>query len=220
MSVIEGGPTQAGLIARVQGILLRPNEEWDVIDGEAATTQGLLTYAAILSAIPAIIGMLAGLLLSMLFHSALGMVAQVIIAVIKAVVSVAFSVGICFLSAIVFDAVAPSLGVEQNRIKALKAFVYSSTAAWVASLVLFIPVLGWLAWLAGIVYSCYLLYLGAIKLTKAPPEKATGVGAVAILVEVVLFGVAFWIQMMIGFMMLATFAASAVGAAAAFAPHY
>jgi hypothetical protein len=220
MSVIESGPTQAGLIARVQGILLRPKEEWAIIDNEPATVQGLLTYAAILSAIPAILGALAGVLLAMMFHSAFGMMGQLIVAVLKAVLSVVFSVGICFVSALLYDAIAPSVGGTPNRIQSLKAFVYSSTAAWVGSIVLFIPVLGWLIWLAGIGYSCYLLYIGVVKLMKVEPDKAVGAGVVAIVVEWVLFGIAFWIQVMIGIMLVASFAAAAVGAAGMATPHY
>src|SRR5258708_8738770 len=51
MTVVEG-PKSAGLIARIQNILLRPVAEWDVIDHEAATVQGLFTgYACLLAAV-------------------------------------------------------------------------------------------------------------------------------------------------------------------------
>jgi hypothetical protein len=219
MSVIAGGPTQASLIARVQGILLRPQQEWDVIDNEPATVQGLLTYAAILSAIPAVLGLVFGLLFSMFMHSPLGMMGMMISGVVKAVLSVVFAVGLCFVSALIFDAILPSLGGTPNRIQSLKAFVYASTAAWIGSIIAIIPVLGWLVWFAAIIYSCYLLYLGAVKLSKAEPDKAVGVGIVAIVVEWVLFGIVFWIQFMIGLALLAVFAAGAMGAAG-MATHY
>ena len=54
MSVVET-PNPSNIISRAMNILLKPKTEWDVIDGEAATEQGLfLGYAAILAAIPAI----------------------------------------------------------------------------------------------------------------------------------------------------------------------
>ena len=54
MSVVQQ-PSSSGLVARVTGMLKSPAAEWDVIDGEAATVQGLFTgYVCILAAIPAI----------------------------------------------------------------------------------------------------------------------------------------------------------------------
>ncbi len=48
-------PSTASIVSRVQGILMTPKAEWDKIEPEAATTQGLyMGYAAILAAIPAI----------------------------------------------------------------------------------------------------------------------------------------------------------------------
>ena len=62
MTVVEG-PKSVSLIARVQGILLRPTAEWDVIAGETATIPGLFTgYACILAAIGPIVGALWGLM--------------------------------------------------------------------------------------------------------------------------------------------------------------
>src|SRR5437870_12481426 len=64
MSVVEGGPSSAGLVARVQNILLKPKEEWAVIDKEAATVQGLFTgYAMLLAAIPAVASVIGQFLL-------------------------------------------------------------------------------------------------------------------------------------------------------------
>ena len=49
---VPGGPKTASLIERVKNILLKPNAEWDRIDGEPATVQGLfMGYALILAAV-------------------------------------------------------------------------------------------------------------------------------------------------------------------------
>lgn len=40
---IEPTPTSNALIARVKGILLKPNLEWPIIDAEPATVKGLFT---------------------------------------------------------------------------------------------------------------------------------------------------------------------------------
>src|SRR6185436_16388570 len=59
MSVVDGGPGSAGLVSRIQNLLLNPRAEWEKIDAEPATVQGLFTgYAMILAAIPAVGGLI------------------------------------------------------------------------------------------------------------------------------------------------------------------
>ena len=121
------------LIARVQGILLTPAAEWDRIEPEAATVQGLfIGYAAILAAIPAIATLLGYLLFNRLF---------LIVGVIAAVASYAINLAVVFLVGFVIDALAPSFGAQKNLVQAMKLSVYSFTAVWVAGVVGFIPVL-------------------------------------------------------------------------------
>jgi len=71
MSVIDPGPaSSASLVARVQAILLQPKTEWDKIDGEPATIQGLYVgYVCILAAIPVIAGLIGNTVFG---HSVLG----------------------------------------------------------------------------------------------------------------------------------------------------
>ena len=136
MSVVEG-PRSAGLIARAQAILLRPKAEWDVIDTEPATTQGLFAgYACILAAIPPI-----AMILSHLLFIHWTIVPIIVIAVISYVASLlgAFIVGF------IIDALAPSFDGQKNRTQALKVAVYSSTAGWVAGIFLLFPPLGIIA---------------------------------------------------------------------------
>ena len=56
MSIAEPGPASSeSLVNRVKGILMSPAAEWDKIDAEPATIQGLYTgYVVILAAIPVI----------------------------------------------------------------------------------------------------------------------------------------------------------------------
>src|SRR5579863_1604364 len=96
MTAVDG-PKSVGLVARVQNILLRPAAEWDVIDAEPATIQGLYTgYVVILAAIASVIGNLA------LSHW------LVVPAVIGAVVSYALALVGVFVVSYIIDALAPS----------------------------------------------------------------------------------------------------------------
>jgi MFS family permease len=203
MSVVEG-PKSAGLIARAQAILLRPKAEWDVIDTEPATTQGLFTgYACILAAIPPI-----AMILSHLLFIHWTIVPIIVIAVISYVASLlgAFIVGF------IIDALAPSFDGQKNQVQAMKLAVYSYTAVWVAGILNIVPLLGLLAIIAAL-YGFYILYVGLPKLMKSPPEKTAGYFVVSLIAAFVVNAIIGWI---IAIMTFSLVAGAAITGAAAF----
>ena len=193
---IMDGPSRRGLVARVQGILLRPGPEWNVIDGEPATIRGLFTgYACILAAIPPI-----ALVLQHLLFVHWTIVPIIVIAVVTYVANL---VGVYILGFII-DILAPSFDGQRSQIQAMKLAVYSYTAAWAAGILNIVPVLGILALLAAL-YGLYILYLGLPKLMRAPQSKALGYFAVSVIVAIV-------VNFIIGFIITAITASMMVGA--------
>ena len=177
MAVVEG-PKSASLIARIQGILLRPVTEWDLIDHEAATVQGLFTgYACILAAI----GPVALVIQHLLFLHWM-IVPIIVIAALSYVTSL---IGV-FVIGYIIDALAPSFDGQKNQIQAMKLAVYSYTAAWVAGIFNILPVLGILVLVASI-YNLYLLWLGLPKLMKSPSEKTAGYFVVTIIAAILVY---------------------------------
>lgn len=204
MSTVEQ-PSRGGLIARVQGILLRPGPEWDIIAGELSTVRGLFTgYACILAAIAPV----ALVLQSMLFlHWTLPLViGWAAITYIGALLGV-------FILGIVIDALATSFDGQKNRDQAMKLAVYSYTAVWVAGILNIVPALGILALLAGL-YGLYILYLGLPKLMRAPQDKAIGYFAVSVIVAIVINAV---ISAVIGAVVVSMTAGAIIGGASPFA---
>ncbi len=209
MSILESGPARAGLMSRVQGILMKPAAEWDVIDGEAATVPGLFTgYACILAAIPPIALVLQHLLF---IHWTI-----IPIIVIAAVSYVASLVGV-YLMGMIIDALAPSFDGQKNQVQAMKLAVYPYTAAWVAGALNIVPILGVLAIIAAF-YGLYILYLGLPKLMKCPTEKTMGYFVVSIVVAIVVNAV---IGMVIASITAMMMVGAIAGGAAAFGgfPH-
>jgi hypothetical protein len=187
MSVVEQ-PKSANLIARVQNILMRPKAEWDVIDTEPATVQGLFTgYAAILAAIPAVAGLIGRLAFPVCIFGVC-VRSNPIYAVAGALVSYVVSLAGVYLIGLIIDALAPSFDGQKNQVQAMKVAVYSFTASWLAGIFAIFPPIAILA-VVGF-YSFYLLYLGLPKLMKSPPNKALGYTIVSILLGIVVFLVA------------------------------
>jgi hypothetical protein len=164
---------------------MSPAAEWDKIDAEPATIQGLYVgYICLLAAIPP----LANLIGSEVFgHGAFGIVYRppIISAVVGAVITYVVSLVSVFLFALVIDALATSFDGQKNQIQAFKVAAYYGTAAWVAGVLDIFPPLGPLVLLASL-YGLYLLYLGLPKLMKVPQEKALGYTVVTIVVAAVL----------------------------------
>jgi len=177
MSVVDGG-SSAGLVQRVQDILLRPKPTWDVIDTEQASVGGLYTgYICILAAIPAICGVLGSMLL--------GGAGFAVFALIGAAVGYGLSLLGVFVLALIVDALATSFGGQKNQIQALKVVAYSQTAVWIGGILSLVPFLGWLGSLAGGIYSIYLLYLGLPRLMKTGEDKAVVYTLVTIVIAIV-----------------------------------
>lgn len=180
-----GPGTSSSLIDRVKNILLTPKTEWDVIDREPATIQGIYTsYVVILAAI----GPIAMLIGQQLFGwGALGITIKPPIgySVAYAAFTYALSLVGCYVSALIIDALAPSFGGTKDMVKAFKVAAYSATASWVAGIFQIIPALGFLAILG--LYSLYLLYLGLPKLMRVSADKAVGYTVVVIVVQIVIY---------------------------------
>jgi hypothetical protein len=186
MSVSEFPFVSKSLVARVKGIIMRPNEEWAAIDTEPATVGGLyMNYIAPLSAVPVI----ARLIGVTVFGSRWGYYATIRVPIMIAIENaigryILGLVGV-YIFAFVIDALAPTFGGKRDRVQALKIVAYSMTALWLAGIFAIIPALILLGILG--LYSLYLIYLGIPVLMKAPPERAAGYTIVSIVCGVILF---------------------------------
>ena len=171
------------LISRVQNILLKPKEEWGVIDAEPATIQGIYTsYVMILAAIGPICTLIGQQVVGM---SVLGVTYKPPIAysIGTAVIGYIMSLVVVYVAALIIDALAPSFGGTKDPLKAFKVAAYSSTAGWVAAALNIIPMLGMLA-LIGSLYGLYLFYLGLPRLMRVSEDKAIGYVVLVIVVQI------------------------------------
>jgi hypothetical protein len=172
------------LVERAKNILLTPAKEWETIDTETHTVQGLYTgWIMILAAIPAIAGFVG---LSIFGVGAFGFSYRVpiVTGIAHLITTYLLSLGMVYVLALVIDGLAPSFGGTKNFMQAFKVAAFSLTASWLAGAFHIVPALSILSILG--LYSLYLLYLGLPRLMKAPPEKAVTYTVVVILVGFVI----------------------------------
>ena len=173
------------IVERVKHLILKPRQEWRVIDGETYTVQGLYTqYVMLLAAIPAVCGFIG---FSLVGIGVFGSTYRVPIAagVAHMVVQYLMSLGMVYVFALIIDALAPSFGSQKNFNQAIKVAAFMPTAAWVAGVFLIIPALGIIGQLLGL-YSLYLLFLGLPILMKTPEDKSIPYVVVVIIAAIVL----------------------------------
>jgi hypothetical protein len=176
------------LVERVQGILLKPKEEWIKIKAEkSSVTQLFMGYAVLLAAIPAIAHFvgdgLIGRRIPLLGWFKLPMGTALLYAILTFVLSLVSVYALGFI----VNALAPSFGSKQNLENAMKLAVFSMTPSWVAGIFYILPVLGVIAAIASL-YGLYILYLGfAAPLMDTPKDKVMGYMVVSIVVAVVLY---------------------------------
>ena len=174
------------IVSRVQGILLRPKEEWITIKEETTSIADLFTsYAMILAAIPAL-SQFIGLAIIGQHIPFRGMVRYGFgTAFFYAIFSYIATLLTAYVLGIIINALATSFSSKQDPVNAMKLAVYSMTAAWVAGVLHIIPVLRMLAWL-GFLYGLYILYLGfAAELMETPKDKLLAYFVVSLAVAVV-----------------------------------
>ena len=173
------------LVDRAQAIVLRPRQEWQVIDSEGTTTADLYRdYILPLAAIGPVATLIGGVLFGVNVPFVGVARASLTSAIAQAVVSYAFALAGVYILAIVIDRLAASFGGTPSPMQALKVATYGSTASWLAGVFGLIPVLSPLGILG--LYSLYLLFLGLPILMKAPQERALAYTAVVIVVAIVI----------------------------------
>lgn len=175
------------LVARVQGLILKPGEEWKKIKSEPQTVADLFkSYLLPLAAIPAaaqflgfwLIGV--GLPFRGTFRMSLG------VSLGRAIVSYILSLASVFILALIINALAPTFSSKPDQVQSLKLAAYSLAPYYVAGIFYLVPVLSFLVMIAGI-YSLYVLYLGFKSgLMETPPEKIMGYFVITLLIGIVL----------------------------------
>ncbi len=98
-----------------------------------------------------------------------------------------------FVSSYVSQFLSKNFGGSPELESSAKLIAYSSTPSLFAGFFVFIPILGGLISLAGLVYSVYLFYLGAIEFLKIPKEKVIGFIVVFVIVELIALGIVYTI---------------------------
>lgn len=185
MSLVEPGSTGAGLIARVKDILLKPGETWDVIEREPATIGGIYRgYVIPLAAIPPIAAFIGLLVFGAGIPGLVTFRPSPVWLAVQMIVSYVLSLGMCYVLALVIEALAPNFGGVKDRTQAFKVAAYASTASWVAGVFSILPAIAMIGILGGL-YSLFLLFKGLPKLMKTPEDKALPYTAVVILVAIV-----------------------------------
>ncbi|WP_303763944.1 Yip1 family protein [Sphingobium yanoikuyae] len=177
--------TPPGIADRAKAIILRPRDEWPLIEAEPTSIGSIYTgYAMILAAIPPLATLIGGQVFG---HGLFGitwrppLISAIGMAIAHYVLSL---IGLAVL-AIIINFLAPSFGGQRDKLKAFKISAYSATAGWLTGIFSLLPGLGMLGLLG--LYSLYLLYLGLPRLMKVPEQKALPYTIVTMVAGALLF---------------------------------
>lgn len=156
------------LIDRARNLILKPAEEWAVIEAEPLDKQAVLIgYVLPLAAIPLVAALIGQTLIGVPGIGRLPL--DLVIGGI--LYSFAASIAGVFVFAFILTKLAPYFGAEADFDRAFKVSAYTPTASWLAGIFMLLPFLGFLTLLG--LYSFYLLFLGVPRLMKPPADKAT-----------------------------------------------
>jgi hypothetical protein len=184
------------LISRIQGIFLKPQDEWKKIKGEPTTINKLyLSYIVILSAIPAVAGFIGSALMgSRIPYLGASLIGKFLIGWI---LSYILGLAAVYGAAMIITMLAPSFNSKPDMVMSLKLVAYGMTPYWVAGILHIIPIYGlWtIGWLIGL-YSFYILYLGfASPLLDTPKDKTVPFMVISCIAILIIIGLLSWIPM-------------------------
>jgi hypothetical protein len=169
------------LVDRAKNIILKPKDEWTVIDQETTSVATIITtYLIPLALIPAIAAFIGyGIIGVAFFGPVLSWgIKQAIVSFITTIVGV-------YISAFIIDTLALNFGSTKDFRKTMQLVVYSYTPIMLAGAFQAIPALG----ILGIVglYGLYLLYIGIKPMMKTPDDKVTVYFVVSLLVIIAVY---------------------------------
>jgi hypothetical protein len=170
------------IIKRTSNILLRPQEEWEVISQEK-TSKGevLFGYALpyiIILAISSVAGMF-------LFYYGFFSISYILC---SAVFTFVIPFVAIIISSYIINALAPSFGSVSNIDNAFKLVIYSFTASFLASIITsLLPKLLFIG-IAGL-YSIFIFWYGFAPMMKTPDDKKAGYAIISILILIGLLGI-------------------------------
>jgi len=177
------------LIPRIQGIVIKPKEEWEKIKKQPLSISDLFTkYVLILVAIPAVAQFIGRGIIGYSVPFVGWVRSGIGRALLHGIFYYVLTVALVYLLGMIINVLAPSFNSKQNQEKAMNLAAFSMTPAWIAGILYIIPPLSVLVLLASL-YSIYIFYLGfSSSIMETPKEKVVGYFAVTIIVSIVLFG--------------------------------
>ncbi len=163
------------LARRVQGILLKPREEWIKIKEEffPLISQLYSSYVLILAAVPPVIGFLANLLYGGFRKPYSGWSWNVAAKnLLFSIVTYIFSLIVVYVIGRIINVLAPIFASRRSSLNSLKLAVYSLTPYWIGGLLYLVPRTGWIMRDLIALYGVYILYSGfGASLMNTPREK-------------------------------------------------
>ena len=175
------------LIPRVQGLIMKPKEEWAKIKGESTPIPQLfMNYAlflVLISGIAQFVGYgLVGIRVPFVGMYRVGLIS----ALLRGVVFAGLQLVSAYIFGMIINALAPTFGSKPNLENAMKLAVYSLTPGWIGGVFYIIPALAFLAFVASL-YGLYVMYLGfAHPMMDTPPDKVMGYTVASVVAAIVL----------------------------------
>jgi hypothetical protein len=170
-------------ISSSKNIVLSPDSEWTRIMAEESERQSLIRYGISMNIVAyallfAFSFVFSAMISTLLPFSATHVVASVVVQFLLSVASI-------YIVPQVLASIAPNFGGENNALNALKLFVFASTPAWLGMAVAVIPIIGWLAALAGGLYAIYLFWKHFAEAMSIPEDKKISYLVTAVLLLIV-----------------------------------
>lgn len=165
---------------RVKEILLTPDLAWDKIKAENDSVGDI--YKKYLLVLAAIGPIFAWIKFSIIGISVLGYTyrAPIVGGLIGAIVQYGVQLLMAYLAAIILEKLAPKFEGSTTLNDTFRLVAYAATPAYISGVFIIIPAIGFIAALAGFIYSVYLFFKGLPKFVAISETKKFAYIAVSV----------------------------------------
>ncbi|OFX37328.1 MAG: hypothetical protein A2X08_02225 [Bacteroidetes bacterium GWA2_32_17] len=163
------------IIKRTINIIVKPQDEWKVIEQENANKNtAIFGYALPYIIVVSVATLIGCLIFNSLYYSMPYTIVSTIFAFIIPFAGI-------IISAIIVNSLAPAFGSTKNIDNAFKLVIYSYTATFIATIITgLLPVLFFVSIAGG--YSFFIMFFGLTPMMKTPEDKKVSYFIVSILI--------------------------------------
>lgn len=170
----------------VVSVATDPKNNWPVVQGEYGSIKSLyLNFLLPLLVLQAVVTTLHSSFIGINIPMYGVQKIALQMAIMQAVMGLVISCIMSFVGSIVLSKLAPKFGGKEDQLRALRLMTFTASLGCIASVLIFVPMVGMLAQFAVAIYSVYVFYQGITPMVSVPQESRLKYTVISVVIMII-----------------------------------